>query len=222
MSSAYHAADCGNKSHFSPVPLDRTARPFGLGRLGLGHLSVCVLMLLAAGLTGCSSIKLPSAKGLDLMEPSSSILFPGSGGPSSPYQMRDGSVPADALSADGALTAESYQKIREAKAQNSVVLQVAGDEQPIRVLPLPPGQKSVFVSELLTQTGVLKKFGSVEATLYRPAPDWISSARMDIKFADDGTIDPATDYGLRPGDRVQIRQRETTALESLVNLALRR
>lgn len=136
--------------------------------------------------------------------------------------MLDGTIPGDEMSADGSLTMESYQKIREAKAQNSVVLQVAGDDQPVRVLPLPPGEQSVFISQLLTQTGVLGKFGGVQATLYRPSPDSIAGIRMDVKFADDGTVDPASDYGLRPGDRIQVRRKRTTPLQSLVDMALQR
>lgn len=172
--------------------------------------------------TGCSPLKLPSARGLDLMSPSPNLLFTGTSAHSSPYEMADGTVPGDALSADGSMTMEGYQKIREAKAQNAVVLQVAGDDQPIRLLPLPAGEKSVFVSELLTQTGVLSKMGHVEATLYRPAPGSISGVKMDIKFDDNGLIDPASDYGLRPGDRVQVRKKSTSAIQSFVNMALRR
>ncbi|QDV46521.1 hypothetical protein Enr13x_64300 [Stieleria neptunia] len=179
-----------------------------------------VAPLLIAMATGCST--LPSARGLDLMNPSASLLFPGSAKNASPYEMLDGTVPTTAFSGDAGMTEEAYHKIREAKAQNAIVLQVAEDEQPVRVLPLPPGQKSVFVSELLTQTGVLRKLGGVQATLYRPSPDSISGVRMEIQFADDGTVDPTTDYGLRPGDRVQIQKKTTTAIESLVNMALRR
>ncbi|WP_182868050.1 hypothetical protein [Stieleria mannarensis] len=182
--------------------------------------AAALAILLTAVSTGCS--QLPSMRGLDLMSPSSSLLFPGSKKHTSPYQMLDGTVPATSLSGDGALTEEAYHKIRQAKTQNAVVLQVAGDEQPVRVLPLPTGQQSVFVSELLTQTGVLKKLGDVQATLYRPSPDSIAGVRMDIKFADDGTVEPTSDYGLRPGDRVQVQPITTTPIESLVKMALRR
>lgn len=179
------------------------------------------LVCLVASMTGCSSLALPTGDGLGLMSPGSSLLFPGSGQHQT-YQMIDGTPLSGSLDADGSLTEDAYNKIREAKAQNAVVLQVSGDSQPVRLLPLPPQEKSVFVSELLTQTGVLKKFGAVDVTLYRPSPDSIEGIKMDVKFADDGSVDPASDYGLRPGDRVQVRQRSTTALESLVNMALRR
>lgn len=199
-----------------------TSSKTGNLKAGKTAASVFLLVGLLVSASGCSSFKTPSVGGLDLMNPSSSLLFPGSAKQGAPFKMHDGTAPGAALSADGSLTMESYQKIREAKAQNAVVLQVAGDEQPVRVLPLPTGGKSVFVSELLNQTGVLKKLGTVEATLYRPSPDSIAGVRMEIKFKDDGTIDPVSDYGLRPGDRVQVRKVTTTAFQSLVKMALRR
>lgn len=138
------------------------------------------------------------------------------------YEMPDGTVPANDLSTDGSLTMEAYQKIRQAKAQNAVVLQVAGDEQPVRVLPLPEGEKSVFVSELLEQTGVFRRYGAVYATLYRQSPESISGIKMKINISNDGRIDPSTDYGLRAGDRVQVRKKKNTALQMLVDVALQR
>lgn len=166
--------------------------------------------------SGCTNLKLPTAAGLDLMSPGF--------GPknATSYEMLDGTVPADDLATDGSMTMEAYEKIREAKAQNAVVLQVAGDEQPVRVLPLPEGEKSVFVSELLDQTGVIRRYGTVYATLYRQSPQSIAGIKMKIKITDDGKIDPSTDYGLRAGDRVQVRQKKNTPLQMLVDVALRR
>jgi hypothetical protein len=190
------------------------------------HLAGRLMAWVAAGClllsVGCSSLTMGHTKKLDLMSPSSSLLFPGmKPKPRSPYQLADGSeLP---VAGDGSMTMEAYQKIREAKAQNAVVLQVAGDEQPVRLLPLPPpGQKSVFVSELLNQTGVLEALSPIEATVYRPSPESISGIKMNIRFGEDGTVDPASDYGLRPGDRVHVRQIKTTAWESLVEMVLRR
>ncbi|MCO8122800.1 hypothetical protein NHH03_13715 [Stieleria sp. TO1_6] len=159
---------------------------------------------------------------LDLLAPAPGLLSPGAAKQASGYQTADGTLPAETISSDGSMTMEAYQRIRQAKAQNAVVLQVAGDEQPIRVLPLPSGQRSVFVSELLNQTGVLKKFGRVDATVYRPSPESISGIRMDVQFGEGGQIDPSSDYALRPGDRVQVRQRTSSGLQSLVDMALRR
>ena len=199
----------------------KTACQWAVSRSAHRWTPALLAALLAGGMTGCSSVEMPSLSGLDLMS-TTPTLFPGSQKNSSPYQMLDGTPPPNALSADGSMTMEGYQKIREAKAQNAVVLQVAGDEQPVRILPLPAGEKSVFVSELLAQTGVLRKFGAVHAAVYRPSPESISGIKMDVKFSKNGTIDPATDYGLRPGDRVQVRKKHNTGLQSLVNLAMQR
>lgn len=184
--------------------------------------SLLVLSLVFAA-TGCSSLQMPGTGGLDLMSPSSKLLSLGAAGKhKSPYRMADGSSPGDVLAADGSMTMEAYNRIRQAKAQNAVVLQVAGDEQPVRVLPLPDGGKAIFVSELLEQTGVLEKFGHVQATLYRQSPDSISGIKMLVKFSKNGKVDPATDYGLRAGDRVQVRQQKFGALQMLVDTAMRR
>ena len=134
--------------------------------------------------------------------------------------MADGSEPAFGI--DGSMTMEAYQKIREAKANHSVVLQVAGDDEPVRVLPLPPENKTAFISELLTQTGLLKRFGAVEVVVHRPSPESISGVRMKVIFEDDGSVDPTTDYGLRPGDRIQVTKVSTGPWQSMVDLVLRR
>lgn len=199
------------------------SRPLN-GKLASGQLLFAVLLGVTSliGSTGCTSLRVPSAQGLDLMSPSS-IQLPGfRKNKGTTYSMADGSVPAQSFSPSGSLTEEAYQKIREAQTQNAVVLQVAGDPEPVRLLPLPEGNRSVFVSELLTQTGVTRKFGAIEATLFRPSPESITGVRMDIRFADGGKIDPATDYGLQPGDRVQVRRKTTSTWKSVVNLVLQR
>ena len=174
-------------------------------------------LLIVCLTTGCASLDVPSIAKLDLMDPSALIPT----GESSEYRMVDGAQ-SPMLAADGSMSMETYQRIRQAKEQNAVVLQVAGDEAPIRVLPLPEQGKSVFVSELLTQTGLLKKFGAVNATLFRPSADSISGIRMDVKLTEDGKIDPASDYALQAGDRVHVSQRTSSGLQSLVDVALRR
>jgi hypothetical protein len=180
-------------------------------------LSVCLVFVM----TGCSPLKAPSAAGLDLMSPG--LLMPGlKTKKGTQYQLPDGSISAKAISDDGSMTMQAHQKIQEAKAQNAIVLQVAGDEQPIRVLPLPPGGRSVFVSELLTQTGVLRRLGAVDASLYRPSKESISGIKMEVKFAEDGSVDPASDYGLRPGDRVQVRAKTNSPIQKLVDIAMQR
>ncbi|MCD0461356.1 hypothetical protein [Roseiconus lacunae] len=188
-------------------------------RFGLKFATVAVLLFGAAG--GCAPLKTPGMKSLDLMSPSTSILSPFAKH-SPKYRYADGSPAQMNYPADGSMTMETYQKIREAKAQNAVVLQVANDSEPIRVLPLPPGEKTAFVSELLGQTGLLNKLDRIEATVYRPTPNSIEGAKMDIVFVDEDTIDPTTDYSLRPGDRIQVTEVSVTPWESLTNAVLRR
>ncbi len=212
---------------FSRQNTAKTACRVSIGRWAALSTVVCLMAVLSSG---CAS-KLPSMSGMDLMSPSGSMLTGGLGGilgkpQHSRYQMADGSplnggLGAD-MGADGSLSLEAYQRIREAKSNNSVVLQVDGDSSPVRVLPLPTDTKSVFVSELLSQTGVLKKFGRIDAVLYRSSSDSIEGIRMEVKFRDDGLIDPASDYALRPGDRLQVKQRSTGGFQSLVNMALKR
>lgn len=145
--------------------------------------------------------------------PSASFLS----GPQTHYERADG----DAL--QPSQSAETYQKIRQAKAQNAIVLQVVGDSEPIRVLPLPPGGESVFVSELFEQTGLGSRLGrSMKATLYRPSTKSLSGIRMQIDVESGGKVTPSTDYSLRPGDRIEIAKDDRSGLQSLVDLALKR
>src|SRR6056297_1880791 len=109
---------------------------------------LCVLVLGSFVSAGCTSMKVPTFTTPGLFKTPDSA---------SPYvPVGDGVVMA------GSATADLYQKIRQAKLENAVVLEVLGDDQPIRVLPLPPGGRSVFVSALLKQTGVLEKLGSID------------------------------------------------------------
>ncbi len=119
----------------------------------------------------------------------------------------------------GSATADLYQKIRQAKLENAVVLEVLGDDQPIRVLPLPPGGRSVFVSALLKQTGVLEKLGSIDATLFRASTDSIAGIRMEVGMNDDGDqIRPECDYALQPGDRLQVKEREINGVNMMMSM----
>ncbi|TWU08547.1 hypothetical protein [Stieleria varia] len=174
---------------------------------------VMLLGLLACASTGCSSLSLPAFKAPSVPLPG---LSDASGDPS--YSGLEGQT----LSAS--MTAESYQKIKQAKAQNAVVLQVQGDSVPVRLLPLPDGSRSVFVSELLEQTGLQSRLGSrTQAVLHRPSPDSLTGIKMEIELNDNGEgIATACDYALRPGDRIVISKAETTGAQELVNMVLRR
>jgi len=112
----------------------------------------------------------------------------------------------------GSDSAAVYQRIREAKSQNSIVLQIAGDSSPIRVLPLPPDGQSVFISDLLKQTGLQDKFGHVRATLYRATPESPAGVPMEVRFDErSGEIRPEADYALQAGDRLKIAKQEKPA-----------
>lgn len=121
----------------------------------------------------------------------------------------------------GAESEEMYYKVREAAATNAVVLEVLGDKQRLRVLPLPADGKAVFVSNLLNDTGVLEKLGTVDAVLYRDSPQSIGGIRMDVKMTSSyDAVRPESDYALRPGDRLQVRKVEFAALNQLIGSTL--
>jgi hypothetical protein len=110
-----------------------------------------------------------------------------------------------AVPLQGSESADVYKRIRQAKAQNAIVLQVTGDSEPIRVLPLPPDGTPVFVSDLLKQTGIQEKFGRMLVLVYRSSPVDYEGAKMEVRFDEEGeTVRPETDYSLQSGDRVKI------------------
>lgn len=156
--------------------------------------------LIAIGLamtSGCTSMKLPMLR----PQPSSNTYVP----------VGTGVMLAEDLSP------QIYQKIKQARNENSIVLEVVGDDEPIRVLPLPPGQQSVFVSSLLNQTGVMSKLGSVEATLFRASEGSVAGIPMEVRMNKDGDeVRPESDYALRPGDRLQVNEKQFGALSSLI------
>jgi hypothetical protein len=110
-----------------------------------------------------------------------------------------------------------YRKVQQASSQNAIVLQVLGDDAPVRVLPLPPDGKSVFVSDLLVQTGVLAKLESIEATLFRNSAEALGGVRMEVKMSPEGDeVRPESDYALQPGDRLRVNKRQFNSLEQLL------
>lgn len=122
-----------------------------------------------------------------------------------------------------AQSADAYLAVRQARAQHSIVLQVLGDDEPFRILPLPTEGKSVFVSTLLEQTGVIKNVGKAEVMLYRPSPHAIDGLQMDVKMNAKGSgVRPETDYALQPGDRIQVAKVETDAFQSIIDMTLDR
>jgi len=173
----------------------------------LGY-SAFVFGALAILSTGCAGLQVPELK----LKPLPFVT------PQSPrYQ---GIEPGFELQTESA--EEIYHSVREATARNAVVLQVVGDSSPVRVLPLPRDGRSVTVSNLLTQTGVSKKLGTIEATLFRPATGMIGGLPLEIELDHGHSVRPESDYALRPGDRLRVRKAVSpqlkTALESLLML----
>ncbi len=110
------------------------------------------------------------------------------------------------------------KRVREAKSQNSVVVQVIGNSTPVRVLPLPPDERSVFVSDLLKQTGLQESFGPMRVTLYRANSHAPMGIPMEVKFTTrGGQVRPEADYALQAGDRIRISKDDRSAWGEMLN-----
>lgn len=134
------------------------------------------------------------------------------------FEKNDKSLASGEMPLQGSDSAEIFQRIREAKAQNAVVVQVAGDSTPVRVLPLPPDGRSVYVSDLLAQTGIQEKVGSLRATLYRANPQTPSGIPMEVRFDPrGGSVRPDSDYALQPGDRLKVSKAEKPLLGGMLD-----
>ena len=134
------------------------------------------------------------------------------------FEKNDKSLGSGQMPLQGSDSAEIFQRIREAKSQNAVVVQVAGDSTPVRVLPLPPDGRSVYVSDLLTQTGIQEKVGSLRATLYRANPQTPSGIPMEVRFdPSGGSVRPDSDYALQPGDRLKVSKAEKPLLGGILD-----
>lgn len=158
----------------------------------------CGLLLLLPVLTGCGSLTIPHT--------AFSKAAP------DPYGAQ-----ANGFEGDPSIAEKLYHATRTAQAQNSVVLQVVGDSDPARILPLPPEGQTVYVSQLLNQTGVMKRFGGVHATLYRYSPSVIGGVRMAVKMSKDGSsVRTESDYALQPGDRLKVEELATSVIGLLL------
>jgi len=134
------------------------------------------------------------------------------------FEKKDKSLASGEIPLQGSDSAEIFQRIREAKSQNAVVVQVSGDSVPVRVLPLPPDGRSVYVSDLLTQTGIQEKVGSLRATLYRANPQAPSGIPMEVRFDPrGGSVRPDSDYALQPGDRLKVSKAEKPLLGGMLD-----
>tara|TARA_R110002049_G_scaffold2750_8_gene22139 strand:- start:50543 stop:50971 length:429 start_codon:yes stop_codon:yes gene_type:complete len=121
----------------------------------------------------------------------------------------------------GSESAQAFKRVAQAKSQNAIVLHVPGDAEPMRVLPLPGDGQSVFVSDLLRQSGVQQKIGRVQAVLYRSSPQSINGIRMAVNMAPDGkTVRPESDYALRAGDRLEVAEAPPRPLNGMFTTIL--
>ncbi|HBJ34463.1 MAG TPA: hypothetical protein DDZ51_06800 [Planctomycetaceae bacterium] len=128
------------------------------------------------------------------------------------FAKKDKSGHSEEFTLQASDSADVFKRVREAKSQNSVVVQVIGDSTPVRVLPLPPDERSVFVGDLLKQTGLQESFGPMRVTLYRANVQAPMGIPMEVKFATrGGYIRPETDYALQAGDRIRISKDEQSA-----------
>lgn len=114
-----------------------------------------------------------------------------------------------------------FQRIKQAKSQNAIVLQIEGDAEPIRVLPLPPEGQSVNVSDLLEQTEVQRQVGRMQVRIYRDSPQQMDGIRMDVSL-EGNRVKPESDYALRPGDRILVRKDDTSVIDRMLDGVLPR
>lgn len=127
------------------------------------------------------------------------------------------------LDLDHSVQEKAYYAVRQAKSENGVVLEVAGDSNPARIMPLPAAGQSVYVSALLRETGVLAKLEHVEATLYRYSPGTVNGMPMEVRMSDDcSAVRPESDYALQPGDRLRVWKVANPAMGKLYNAFLGR
>ncbi|MDB4476964.1 hypothetical protein N9018_02045 [Rhodopirellula sp.] len=161
-------------------------------------------ILACLAFSGCTSVKLP---GTAFQRPSNSD-----------YQSMSSS-----LDVAHGVQEKAYYAVRQAKADNGVVLEVAGDSNPARLLPLPSNGQAVYLSDLLEETGVLGKLETVGATLYRYTPETVNGMPMEVRMADDcHTVRPESDYALQAGDRLRVWKVPNPAMGKLYNVFLGR
>ena len=130
---------------------------------------------------------------------------------------------SSSLDLDHAVQEKAYYAVRQAKAENGVVLEVVGDSNPARVMPLPGGKQAVYVSDLLKETGVMDKLETVGATLYRYTPGTVNGVPMEVQMIDSCTaVRPESDYALQAGDRLRVWKTANPAMGQLYNAFLGR
>ena len=189
------------------VPMTRFTDPANHKTALTQNFVPVLLVLLAVSTSGCTSLRVP-----DLKLPALPFAAP----PTPTYM---GTEPG--FEPKPELGEQIYNAVREAKARDAVVLQIVGDSTPVRVLPLPENGESVTVSKLLSQAGITKKLGSIDATLFRPSTGSVSGMPMAVKMASNGrSVRPECDYALRAGDRLRVQKSVSPAVEGLIQSLL--
>lgn len=110
-----------------------------------------------------------------------------------------------------------FRAVQMARQNHSIVLQVRGVEKPLRVIPLPEDGATVFMSDLVRQSGLSSKFGSMDITLFRSSEQELDGVKMAVTVDKSGRVNTGTDYALRAGDRIVIRRGVNTAISGVLD-----
>lgn len=81
-----------------------------------------------------------------------------------------------------------------------------------------PLKDVTYVQQAIDQHGVLKKFRREKIQLYRKNDSTNTYSRMEIEF-DRGKhrVPPESDYAIRPGDRLVVREDTSTMIDDLLS-----
>ncbi len=113
--------------------------------------------------------------------------------------------------------AAMFRAVQTARQTNSIVLQVEGAEKPMRVIPLPTDGKTVFMNDLLRQTGLKSKYNGLDIVLLRSGAGEMDGVKMAVTFDGKGRVSTGTDYALRPGDRIMVRKVLNSTIQNVLD-----
>lgn len=116
--------------------------------------------------------------------------------------------------------AAMFRAVQTARQTGAIVVQVQGAEKPLKVIPLPTDGSTVFISDLIQQMDLKRRFSSLNVTLFRSTDHVMDGVKMAVTFNKAGHVTTGTDYALRPGDRVTVRHELHSALQSVLDNAL--
>lgn len=113
--------------------------------------------------------------------------------------------------------AAMFRAVQTARQTNSIVLQVEGADKPMRVIPLPTDGKTVFMNDLLRQTGLKSRYNSLDIVLFRSSGTEMDGVKMAVTFDKSGRVNTGTDYALRPGDRITVRKVLNSTIQNVLD-----